>query len=128
MKLFPDSSKTTLRQMLKSGRVRVDGEIEKDARRKIAGGENVGIAFSGAIAEDRPVTAPCRFQNERPTDAARAARDQGNAAHFLVATIHSLLASAYGAAGSLVVFLVWVYYSAQIFLFGAEIIRVRLEQ
>ena len=27
--------------------------------------------------------------------------------------------SAYGAAGSLVVFLVWVYYSAQIFLFGA---------
>ena len=28
--------------------------------------------------------------------------------------------SAYGAAGSLVVFLVWVYYSAQIFFFGAE--------
>lgn len=28
--------------------------------------------------------------------------------------------SAYGAAGSLVVLLVWVYYSAQIFLFGAE--------
>jgi membrane protein len=29
--------------------------------------------------------------------------------------------SAYGAAGSLVVFLLWVYYSAQIFLFGAEV-------
>lgn len=28
--------------------------------------------------------------------------------------------SAYGAAGSLVIVLVWVYYSAQIFLFGAE--------
>jgi membrane protein len=28
--------------------------------------------------------------------------------------------SAYGAAGSLVVFLFWIYYSAQIFLFGAE--------
>jgi membrane protein len=28
--------------------------------------------------------------------------------------------SAYGAAGSLVVLLVWVYYSAQIFFFGAE--------
>ena len=28
--------------------------------------------------------------------------------------------SAYGAAGSLVILLVWVYYSAQIFLFGAE--------
>src|SRR5207249_6008014 len=33
----------------------------------------------------------------------------------------SSLASAYGAAGSLVVVLVWVYYSAQIVLFGAEI-------
>lgn len=41
---------------------------------------------------------------------------------------HSLLASAYGAAGSLVVFLVWVYYSGQIFFFGAEIIRARLER
>jgi membrane protein len=39
---------------------------------------------------------------------------------------HSLLSSVYGAAGSLVVFLVWVYYSAQIFFFGAEIIRVQL--
>ena len=32
----------------------------------------------------------------------------------------SSLASGYGAAGSLVVLLAWVYYSAQIFLFGAE--------
>lgn len=32
--------------------------------------------------------------------------------------------SAYGAAGSLVVMLLWVYYSAQIFLFGAEFTRV----
>jgi membrane protein len=31
--------------------------------------------------------------------------------------------SAYGAAGSLVVFLAWVYYSSQIFLFGAEVTR-----
>jgi membrane protein len=30
------------------------------------------------------------------------------------------VASAYGAAGSLVVFLIWVYYSAQIFFLGAE--------
>jgi len=30
------------------------------------------------------------------------------------------LTSAYGAAGSVVVLLLWVYYSAQIFLFGAE--------
>jgi membrane protein len=32
-------------------------------------------------------------------------------------------ASAYGAAGSLVAFLVWVYYSAQIILFGAELVQ-----
>jgi membrane protein len=32
--------------------------------------------------------------------------------------------SAYGAAGSLVIFLVWVYYSAQILLFGAEFTQV----
>lgn len=34
------------------------------------------------------------------------------------------LGSAYGAAGSLVVLLVWVYYAAVIFLFGAEITQV----
>lgn len=36
----------------------------------------------------------------------------------------SSFASAYGAAGSLVVFLVWVYYSAQILFFGAELTQV----
>jgi membrane protein len=34
------------------------------------------------------------------------------------------IGSAYGAAGSLVVFLLWVYYSAQIFFFGAEFTQV----
>src|SRR6202140_4086961 len=37
---------------------------------------------------------------------------------------HSALTSAYGAAASLVVFLIWIYYSAQILLFGAEITYV----
>lgn len=37
------------------------------------------------------------------------------------------IGSAYGAAGSLVVFLFWIYYSAQIFLFGAEFIKVEKE-
>src|SRR5690606_8885349 len=32
--------------------------------------------------------------------------------------------SSYGAAGALVVLLVWVYYSAQIFLLGAEFTKV----
>jgi membrane protein len=33
--------------------------------------------------------------------------------------------SAYGAAGSLIVVIVWIYYSAMIFFFGAEVARVR---
>ncbi len=35
----------------------------------------------------------------------------------------SNMASAFGAAGSLVVLIAWVYYSAQIFLLGAEFTR-----
>src|SRR6202040_2753835 len=34
---------------------------------------------------------------------------------------HSAFTAAYGAAASLVVFLIWIYYSAQILLYGAEI-------
>jgi hypothetical protein len=37
---------------------------------------------------------------------------------------HASVGSTYGAAGSLLVFLVWVYYSAQILLFGAEVTQV----
>jgi membrane protein len=40
---------------------------------------------------------------------------------------HGGVISAYGAAGSLVVVLVWVYYSAQIFFFGAEITQACAE-
>jgi membrane protein len=41
---------------------------------------------------------------------------------------HTGLASAYGAAGSLVVILLWVYYSSLIFFFGAEFTRVHSRQ
>jgi membrane protein len=37
---------------------------------------------------------------------------------------HSSLASVYGAAGSLVILLVWVYYSSQLILLGAEFTKV----
>jgi membrane protein len=37
---------------------------------------------------------------------------------------HSALTSAYGAAASLVIFLIWIYYSAQILLFGAELTHI----
>lgn len=36
----------------------------------------------------------------------------------------SILLTVYGAAGSLIVFIVWVYYSAQVFFLGAEITKV----
>ena len=37
---------------------------------------------------------------------------------------HSALASSYGAAGALIVVLLWIYYSAQIFLLGAEFTKI----
>lgn len=36
----------------------------------------------------------------------------------------SAVASAYGAAGSLILVLIWVYYSAQVFFFGAELTKL----
>jgi membrane protein len=39
--------------------------------------------------------------------------------------VYAGVASAFGAAGSLVVFLVWVYYSSQTLFFGAELIQAR---
>jgi membrane protein len=37
---------------------------------------------------------------------------------------HSMMLSFYGAAGSLVILLLWVYYSAQVFFLGAELTKV----
>lgn len=47
--------------------------------------------------------------------------------NFIIETYIGIvnLGSAYGAAGSLVVLLFWIYYSAQIFLFGAEFVKVQ---
>jgi len=36
----------------------------------------------------------------------------------------SAVASSYGAAGALIILLLWVYYSVQIFLFGAEFTKI----
>jgi 23S rRNA pseudouridine1911/1915/1917 synthase len=41
--LYPDSSRTTLRQMLQNSRVRVNGETEKDARRLVDPDEIVEV-------------------------------------------------------------------------------------
>lgn len=37
----------------------------------------------------------------------------------------STVGSAYGAAGSLVVLLLWIFYAAQIFLFGVELVKTQ---
>lgn len=42
--MYPDSTKTTLRQFLQAGRVRVNGEIEKNARRDLEAGDLVMVA------------------------------------------------------------------------------------
>lgn len=41
--LYPDSSRTTIRQMLQSGRVRVNGETEKDAKRVVEADETLAV-------------------------------------------------------------------------------------
>lgn len=41
--LYPESSKTTLRQLLQNGRVRVNGEIEKDAKRQLEPEEAIEV-------------------------------------------------------------------------------------
>ena len=49
-----------------------------------------------------------------------------NVGKFLIGLYlaHSAVASSYGAAGALIVVLMWIYYSAQIFLLGAEFTKV----
>lgn len=42
--MYPESSRTTLRQMLQTGRVRVNGEIEKNARRDLEEDDTVDVA------------------------------------------------------------------------------------
>jgi 23S rRNA pseudouridine1911/1915/1917 synthase len=42
--MYPDSSKTTLRQMLQTGRVRVNSEVEKNARRELEEDDTVDVA------------------------------------------------------------------------------------
>lgn len=42
-KLYPDTSRTTLRQMLQGGRVRVNGEAVIDAKRPVAAGDEVTV-------------------------------------------------------------------------------------
>lgn len=53
--MFPDSSRTTLRQMLQAGRVRVNGEAEIDAKHALTPGDDVAV-LSRADAVTLPST------------------------------------------------------------------------
>lgn len=50
--LFPDSSKTTLRKMLQSDRVRVNGAPERDAKRIVGPGDQIEVGGRAANALD----------------------------------------------------------------------------
>jgi tRNA pseudouridine32 synthase/23S rRNA pseudouridine746 synthase/23S rRNA pseudouridine1911/1915/1917 synthase len=51
--LFPDSSKTTLRGMLKDDRVRVNGQPERDAKRELAESDRVDVTSHAARLDPR---------------------------------------------------------------------------
>ncbi len=50
---FPDSSKTTLRKMLQTDRVRVNGKSERNAKRPIASEDRIDIGSKGEISDPR---------------------------------------------------------------------------
>ena len=51
--IFPDSSKTTLRGMLKDDRVRVNGQPERDAKREVADADRVDVVSHSARLDPR---------------------------------------------------------------------------
>lgn len=61
--MYPDSSKTTLRQMLASSRVRVNGEIEKNARRELQPDDTVDVT-SKTLQRALPPELAILFEDE----------------------------------------------------------------
>jgi 23S rRNA pseudouridine1911/1915/1917 synthase len=61
--LYPDSSKTTLRQMLQSARVRVNGEIEKNAKRELEADDRVEVT-SKSMQRALPPELSILFEDE----------------------------------------------------------------
>ena len=61
--LYPDSSKSTLRQMLQSGRVRVNGEIEKNAKREIESDDSIDVT-SKSVQRALPKELAILFEDE----------------------------------------------------------------
>jgi tRNA pseudouridine32 synthase/23S rRNA pseudouridine746 synthase/23S rRNA pseudouridine1911/1915/1917 synthase len=50
---FPDSSKTTLRKMLQADRIRVNGNVERNAKRQITDEDRIDIGSKGEVSDPR---------------------------------------------------------------------------
>jgi 23S rRNA pseudouridine1911/1915/1917 synthase len=61
--LYPESSKTTLRQFLQTGRVRVNGEIEKNAKRELDDDDNIDVT-SKSMQRALPPELSILFEDE----------------------------------------------------------------
>jgi 23S rRNA pseudouridine1911/1915/1917 synthase len=61
--LYSDSSRTTLRQMLQQGRVRVNSETEKDARRRLERGDVVDVGPK-AVKSNLPPELAIEFEDD----------------------------------------------------------------
>jgi 23S rRNA pseudouridine1911/1915/1917 synthase len=61
--MHPDSSRTTLRQMLQTRRVRVNGELEIDARRALVPGDDV-VVLSRAEAVTLPSSLTLLYEDD----------------------------------------------------------------
>jgi len=61
--IYPDSSKTTLRQFLQAGRVRVNGEIEKNAKREVDADEVIDVT-SKSMQRALPPELSILFEDE----------------------------------------------------------------
>ena len=61
---FPDSSRTTLRQLLQHGRVRVNGEMEKDGKRAIDAEDRIDVAPKTATHRTLPAGVTILHEDE----------------------------------------------------------------
>ena len=128
-----------IERALKDEKVREDLKsaitTARDIYDQLLGGRAFGVA-AAKVATDKDIQQQLREALDDLRDAAD--RVQGKSSHagrnatllfaggkYLIALYvgGSDIASSFGAAGALIVLLLWIFYSAQIFLLGAEFTR-----